>query len=172
MARPTLQELGEKYGTDKATRHSYLPTYDLLLTRLCDDPIHLLEVGVEEGRSLRMWREYFPQAEIIGIDNDRRKRWGEVEGCLVVVVDSCRFNPTVLGNKQFEVIIDDGSHEPEDQCLTLCNLWSHLAHGGLYFIEDVRPESLQYLAVFEGLVIDLRHVKDTPDDILIIKRKP
>lgn len=173
MDRPTLQQLGEKHGTDKATRHSYLPTYDILLTGLRDEPIHLLEVGVEEGRSLRMWREYFPQAEIVGIDNDKRQRWlGLTEGCLVAMIDSRDFDPTALGRKQFDVIIDDGSHEPEDQCLTLCNLWPNLAQGGLYFIEDVRPESLPYLSVFGGLVLDLRHLKATPDDILIIKNKP
>lgn len=50
--RPTLDELANKYGTDKGTeylgscRHGYAEMYDPLLSKWRDEPIRMLEVGV------------------------------------------------------------------------------------------------------------------------------
>ena len=48
---------------------SYLEVYDLVLTSLRGKPITLLEIGVQNGRSLEIWDKYFPNAQkILGCD--------------------------------------------------------------------------------------------------------
>jgi hypothetical protein len=65
----TLDELGLKYGTDKASlHHNYLNFYEGFVAPLRDQPLTLLEIGVFQGASLRMWREYFPYAKVVGVD--------------------------------------------------------------------------------------------------------
>ena len=54
-----LHELGLKYKTDKATFHKYLDFYEKKLPGR-DFAGRLLEVGVMDGASMRMWREYVP----------------------------------------------------------------------------------------------------------------
>jgi len=62
-------------GTDKEGAHSYTAAYDGHLGRFRDQPITLLEIGIggyadpaKGGASLRMWKTYFPQAQIFGLD--------------------------------------------------------------------------------------------------------
>ena len=60
----TLQELAFMYGTDKL-EHGYIPFYEKHLPK---NTKKLLEIGVKEGRSIRMWQKYFPETEIHGLD--------------------------------------------------------------------------------------------------------
>src|SRR5215203_706034 len=71
-----LCDLAEKYGTDKGpSGHNYTPYYEEYLQHRRFRALTLLELGVWKGASLRMWRDYFPSATIVGIDNkDRRVR--------------------------------------------------------------------------------------------------
>ena len=54
--------------TDKHTTHSYDTVYHQLLSGKRDSVTSVLEIGVREGDSLRVWREYFPNATIHGIE--------------------------------------------------------------------------------------------------------
>ena len=73
----TLEQLGERSGSDKLT-HGYLSFYEDLFAAIRARPIRLLEIGVggfEQpddpsfgGHSLRMWRDFFPDAQIVGLD--------------------------------------------------------------------------------------------------------
>ena len=60
----SLEELSKKYGaddswngTDKGTSHSYIETYEGLLSGSVGKGITLLEIGVATGKSLLMWEE-------------------------------------------------------------------------------------------------------------------
>jgi hypothetical protein len=55
-----LKEIGEKYGTDKV-EHDYLDFYEKELPKQVGK---LLEIGVLNGASLRMWKEYYTEAAI------------------------------------------------------------------------------------------------------------
>lgn len=63
----TLDEIGLKYNTDKSSRaHGYLDFYEKYFPK--DLQGRILEIGVMDGYSLKMWNEYYSKAEIIGID--------------------------------------------------------------------------------------------------------
>ena len=69
MALGILDELGILHGTDKGSLgHGYLGHYERILGPLRDEPITILEIGVSDGASLRMWADYFTRATIVGVD--------------------------------------------------------------------------------------------------------
>jgi hypothetical protein len=125
-----LAELAAKYGTDKL-EHGYLPFYE---THLPKNPKKILEIGVKEGRSIQMWKEYFPDAEIHGLDLFQEFEIPQIEGCYFWKGNQCDYRILEkLREQEFDVIIDDGSHNSRDQMITFFGLFS----GQHYFIEDV-----------------------------------
>jgi 8-demethyl-8-(2-methoxy-alpha-L-rhamnosyl)tetracenomycin-C 3'-O-methyltransferase len=131
----SLHDIGMRHGTDKAWCHGYTHRYAPLFEPLRDQPIRLLELGVKDGASLRMWREYFPNASIFGLDINPVV----VPNCTVFVGDQA--DPLVIGNAgdncgPFDVIIDDASHISSKTIASFELLWPHLRPGGVYAIED------------------------------------
>ena len=63
----TLLEIAKKYPTSK-NDHGFIEIYHKYFSNLKDHKINILEIGVERGDSLRMWREYFTNATICAID--------------------------------------------------------------------------------------------------------
>lgn len=137
---PRLDTIGLKYGTDKASsEHDYLRHYDDYFWLHRYDKLTLLEMGVWQGASLRMWREYFPEATIVGIDNVNR-------GVRIPGVDihKCsQENEIGLYNLQglyggFDIIVDDASHISSKTITAFRALWPALNPGGVYVIEDLQ----------------------------------
>ena len=139
METVSLDNLEWKHGTDKSTRiHGFALAYDRLLTPLRLMPIRLLEIGVGSGGSLRAWRDYFPHAEIFGVDiNPDVPR---VEGVETIIGD--QGDPSFLYTlvdrlKPLHVIVDDGSHLWGDQIFTFEQLFPIVEPDGFYIIEDL-----------------------------------
>jgi len=171
----SLSDIGAACGTDKGTIHSYLDHYEMLLGDRRGSPLKILEFGIENGASLKMWAEFFPKAEVHGVD-------------LVLdnVSEEVRKNPRIslhllntlskstmgFHDSQFDVIIDDGSHVPEDQIITFHYFWRCLKPGGMYFIEDVsEPRFCEYWTLPQFNF--LKFLKDgRGDDIIVSVRKP
>lgn len=96
----------------------------------------LLEIGVQKGRSLRMWAKAFPEAEIVGLDLNEPTE--EIPETNIKFVQGNQADLLVLDKLgDFDVIIDDGSHRTDDQIRSFKFLIHHLSAGGLYFMEDV-----------------------------------
>lgn len=136
-----LCELAYKYDTDKrpgSGRHNYTPFYHFLLHD--KEVSKILEIGVDKGRSLRMWQEYFPKAQIWGIDNDPDKIINEdrIRSVLCDQSSKEKLEEAIqtLGY-DFDFICDDGSHNPKHQVLSATVLVPLLKVGGYYIIEDV-----------------------------------
>lgn len=151
-----------KFKTDKGLVHSYLPVYDMLFERFRDHA-DILEIGIAEGGSLRLWEAYFRSGTVTGIDIDtvirKRGRITTLRG------DSTILN---LGSNMFDIIIDDGSHRVMDQIKTFQHMKRSLRPDGIYTIEDVRIENVPILlSISEFTVIDLRRVRHREDDILL-----
>lgn len=143
----TLNELGLKHGTDKASSgHNYCHTYERYLAPLRQEQLVLLEIGVggEEhldrgGQSLRMWHDYFPNALVVGVDVypkqlPEQARIHIYQGSQ----DDAPFLQDVVnrvGSPQ--VIVDDGSHHNRLTSQTFDILFPLLKPGGLYICEDV-----------------------------------
>ena len=132
----TLREIAGRYDTDKARPQRLLLTaYERLLEPRRTEKLRLVEIGVLGGGSLRMWRDYLPNAEITGADLDPVT----VEGFTVLHGDQGdpEFLAQLAEHGPFDVVIDDGSHRTAHQLTTLEHLWPHLNPGGIYFVEDI-----------------------------------
>lgn len=130
---PTLHELGLKHGTDKATYHGYCAFYEqhLPARHACSA---LLEVGVKDGASLRMWRDWYHLARVVGVDINPPLA---IAGCTVLQMDATMPIVRELLPGPWDVIIDDGSHRTLDQQTTFELLWPTLRPGGWYVVEDI-----------------------------------
>ena len=101
---------------------TYFNVYDQLLSKYRDKSIVFLEIGILDGGSLFMWRDFFgPQARIIGVDlNPDAKKW-EKEGFEIFIGDqsSAEFWKNTL-NKigKLDIVLDDGGHTYEQQIMT------------------------------------------------------
>ena len=134
-----LDELALKHGTDKASAiHNYTRYYEQYFEPLRDKPLRILEIGIATGASLRMWREYFPNAEIIGLDKD--EAYMTKEGVITIKGDQSNKRHLLQVAElytPFDIIIDDGSHINKDLLLTFETLFVALKSGGLYVAEDL-----------------------------------
>ncbi len=63
-----LAHIALKYDTDKAVHTHYLRNYEHYFGDLRDKEIRLFELGVKEGGSLYLWRDYFERGLIVGLD--------------------------------------------------------------------------------------------------------
>lgn len=146
-----LNDLGVKYKADKSSIfHNYLDFYQEQLPDR-DFSGRLLEIGVMDGASMKMWRDYYPNAEIVGIDikpmdfmhNDD---WKVPESIKLIQCDGTDPKQTKkLGN--FDIIIDDGSHYWADQQKSFDILYKQqLNEGGVYILEDLWTSHIDFYA--------------------------
>ena len=190
-----LDELMNRYGSDKA-RNGYVPVYHSFMKHIRDKPIDLLEVGIgtmipgvnssmvgyslpgySPGGSLRAWRDYFSSGRIVGVDVQPDTQFTE-ERIETFLADSGSKEQLdrVLGDRMFDVIIDDGLHYDETQIKTMENLWARVRPGGYYVIEDI--------TVWSRIPTEMRHRIDEIigkdgfyfltelKNVLVVSRKP
>ena len=100
------------------------------------NPKRVLEIGVQHGGSLKIWRDMFPEAEIVGVDIDQECKQYEGERITVHIGDQkdVKFLES-LGD--FDIIIDDGGHTMTQQQVSMKWLLPQLREGGVYVIEDL-----------------------------------
>lgn len=127
-----LDELGLKYGTDKASNgHNFLDFYE---ANLPHNPKRILEIGAYEGASLKMWRDYYPEAEIVGIDIWKQL---DIDGVKMLIMDATD-EEAMRSLGKFDIIIDDGSHKMAQQQTALkYGLDFMLNEGGVFIMEDL-----------------------------------
>ena len=145
--RPNLTELAKRYGTDKWGNHRYTPHYQRHFQQWRDRELNLLEIGIggyaregHGGASLRMWKAYFPNAQIFGldiedksfVDEDRIRTFQGSQTDAIVLKD------IVAEAGEIDIVIDDGSHRPADIIATFNILFPLLADRGFYVIEDTQ----------------------------------
>lgn len=155
-----LLELAIKYGSDKAD-HSYCPFYEQSLPK---SPKKILEIGVLKGASLAMWAEYFPYAEVHGLDLFAENNLKDIEAFLWNDrgFDNIKLHKgnqcdwlllEMLRNEDFDIIIDDGSHNSRDQMITFFGLFN----GKHYYIEDIQCNEEEFYS--QGLPMPMRAAK-------------
>jgi len=181
----SLVDLADNSRTDKNTAHSYLPLYDTLFSRLREKAVNVLEVGIQTGGSIKLWRDYFQNSTVYGLDimpssnlwpviaNDSRIK-------LFTNTDAYNidfFNKTFLSpDLKFDMMLDDGPHTLESM-KAFIELYSHLlTDDGILVIEDV--QSWEWISILKSTVpselqeyiqvYDLRENKGRIDDIVFI----
>jgi hypothetical protein len=147
MGERSLRDIALAVGTDKETAHSYATAYERHLGHLRDRPIRLLEIGVggysdphAGGASLRMWKEFFPRGEIVGVDIHDKSALAEPR---ITIVQGDQSDGEFLDDVAtrygpFDVIVDDGSHICAHVIKSFRHLFGSLTDGGTYAIEDLQ----------------------------------
>lgn len=142
-----LHILAKIYRTDKRGGHHYIDHYISHLEVLRNQKIKLLEIGVggyenplKGGKSLRMWKSYFPKGEIYSIDIHDKTALQEprIKIFQGSQVDKAFLERVIDEIGTPDVIIDDGSHINEHVITTFKLLFPKLKDGGLYFVEDTQ----------------------------------
>lgn len=182
----TMGEIFTKHGSDKNTFHSYGPIYD----RLFPDRAavrSVLEVGIASGQSVLAWLEIFPNAQVLGIDKEpcHNAKVGSTDPLIhplvprpdrleIIQADLRDIAALKLAvqNRQFDLIVEDSSHQLDDSLRTLFLLYQHIAPGGLYVIEELEGSHshITSLELFKGVEC---HVTRGPvaGELLVVIRK-
>jgi SAM-dependent methyltransferase len=134
--------LPEGSATDAAVKPApYLPIYEQLLGPMRKEAFTLLELGVWSGHSLRMWRDAFPRATVVGVDLAPPDL---TLGPRVHVIQGDQADAELMQRVRdevapagFDVIVDDASHIGITTARSVQVLYGrHLRAGGIYVIED------------------------------------
>lgn len=174
--------------TDKNTRHSYLELYESLLSSKKETAKNVLEIGVHVGGSIKLWKDYFTNAtirglDVIGIENvidEVRSNDRVILHMNTNAYDNTFFtNEFVNKNIKFDFMIDDGPHTLESQMQFVAMYSQIMTDDGILIVEDVQGwDWLEYLKnqVPEHLkncieTYDLRPNKDRYDDIVFVLNK-
>ena len=128
---PPLEELANKYGTDKAVGdHGYVQLYGMLLDHMRENVLNFTEIGTNEGNSMLLWHEYFPNAQTWHLDirlhPQARSRVRYLPRAHLLQANSTqRSAPTKLhlAEESMDVVLDDGDHTWHANEATLLTFW-------------------------------------------------
>lgn len=169
--------------TDKNTWHCYIDCiYDSKFSPRKDSTSKVLEIGMDSGDSLRLWRDYFENANIFGIDIKDAYRTFTVEDSnrITRIVGDAYSKPVIdLISNDFDIIIDDGPHTLQSMMVFAQHYSTKLAKDGIAIIEDI--PKLDWITTIAGAIprnqnlvwqaYDLRTVRPKEDDIVLIIQK-
>lgn len=173
-----LQKLNPSlYSTDKFTSHAYGEFYDKLFEGKENEPMSIIEIGVNDGGSVRLWHDYLKKSIVTGIDIS--DIWSNASksdylGLILRLNADAYAQPISLS--LVDIIIDDGPHTLSSQIYAIKNFPSYLKSGGILVIEDVPSGAESEIIKHAPLggtveVINLRHVTGRWDDCLITFKK-
>ncbi len=136
-----LASAGEVAGTDKIFAHHYERAYARHLNRFRHSKdFAMVEIGYGSGAGIKFWASIFPSGYIYCLDRDV----GNISdsGFSVIATDQSDLQSLRNGIDQIShsisLVVDDGSHFPSHQLLSLSFLFQNLLiNGGIYIIEDV-----------------------------------
>ena len=133
----------------------YFDIYHRHLSRFIGQPVHLLEVGIYSGGSLRMWSDYLGEgARIYGVDIEEACRAYENEKTSIFIGDQedrDLWRRIKQDAPAIDVVIDDGGHLPEQQIATFEEMLPHIRPRGVYICEDIHGSNNRFAAYLQGL---------------------
>ena len=180
-----------EFGSDKEVRHNYAEAYIEILTGV-ESP-HILEIGLGSlngfpygglppGGSIKAWRDAYPTSVIVGADIDPESVSAISEVGFIVDQTSDdsidAFTESIRQYSPFDIVVDDGFHDPHANFRTLLKVFPLVAKSGAYVIEDVHETLIDFWRVIAATLnadLELRDLRnDRPtveDNILLIFRK-
>ena len=162
-----LCNIGSKHKTDKSplvgNSHAYTCFYDLLFSNLRYRDILFGEIGIYKNASMKMWREYFHNANLYGWDCFPEES-GEERYQVCDFVQSAKndlLHNTIYDymnvkddksietsfkkiNKKFDILIDDSDHYFWSQIRIIRSAINYIKPGGILIIEDVQYKMYEY----------------------------
>jgi SAM-dependent methyltransferase len=178
IPRQTFNEISylcDLYGSDKGSlyggggyyswpAHTYTPVYEHLFSPVRGSVDAVFECGLgtnnpsipssmgidgQPGASLRVWRDYFPNAIVVGADidkdilfEDERIHTGFIDQTSPQEIDNFFASLAPKYPASFDIMIDDGLHTFDAAVCLFENSFSHLKEGGLYVIEDMNLKNI------------------------------
>jgi hypothetical protein len=130
-----------KYNTDKILHDKYFPAYEELFLPLRKKINLLFEIGVGHGGSIRGFRDYFPNAQIVGFEINPERQFG-TDRAAVELGDATneKFIKEMLDKYgDPDIVIDDGSHESKDIKASFRLLYPHTKV--CYVMEDLSTQA-------------------------------
>lgn len=188
-----LCKLAYKYGSDKCAKlkHAYTPYYYELFKDMRLTTKKVLEIGIGfhvgmehvekvkgkylTGASLYMWRDFFPNANIYGADMDQRTLFKD-DRISTFYCDQTKKEDLENLIRQtgydIDIVIDDGSHNWQDQTFACLNLMPLLQKNVFYLIEDIKqPDKIvESLKDYDCTVAPIRR-RHSDDNIILVRHK-
>jgi len=163
-----LCKLGIKYPTDKSPyntqntvtkhgsghRHPYTAVYDFIFSPIRYNNINIAEIGILDNMSMQCWREYFPNANLFGfdinqnfIDNGNSFNLSNTTYDYMNVKDILSIKSGLSKYAKYDIIIEDTTHQIDDQIRVCSIAHEYLKPGGILIIEDIFrniPENIYF----------------------------
>ena len=181
----SLEQIVDNSRTDKNTTHSYLPLYQDLLISKKETAKNVLEIGIYNGGSIKLWSDFFTNANVYGLDiMNMNDVWEDIKNKEKIILHTSSdaynndFFITNFLNKNIkcDFMLDDGPHSLDSMKQFIILYSQIMTDDGILIIEDVQswdwidllkntvPEHLkQYIKIY-----DLRPNKNRYDDIIFI----
>ena len=176
----TLDKIFYYYGSDKANifkktqdkGHGYSIFYEKKFEKFKNNKINILEIGSYSGASAAAFTKFFPNSNIFCFDINisnfiYKSKQIHVFGLdiknKISVEKALNLILTKFNIKEFDVIIDDGSHNLNDILITLKSFFKLLKKKGLFIIEDFKyPNYYKYNKNIEHIYVDefLKNLED------------
>ena len=185
----SMNAISENNLTDKNTAHSYFDTYEQLFGPIRKTASNILEVGIYWGGSIQLWRDYFPNAQIYGVDicdmEFIKKESVKNDHHITLFTNTNGYDDHFIQqnfinkNIKFDIAIDDGPHTLQSMIDFVFKYSQLLSDNGILIIEDI-PD-FNWINTLEQYVpynlkkyiqkFDLRHIKGRYDDIVFVINK-
>jgi 23S rRNA U2552 (ribose-2'-O)-methylase RlmE/FtsJ len=154
----------------------YFDIYERHFKKFVGKEVHIAEVGVYSGGSLKMWQSYFgDKCKVYGIDIIEECKTYEDENVKIFIGDQedrsfwKQFREAV---PRIDILIDDGGHLAEQQIVTLEEILPFISPGGVYLCEDVSGSRMKLTAYMNGLQNELNHIDAHSPDSINFKTTP
>jgi hypothetical protein len=189
LHRIKIKDFIDNKLTNKNTLHSYVNVYEDMFDSLRYTAKNILEIGMAPGGSIMVWRNYFINAHIYGIDTcnlaDIQRQDIKNDYHITLFPNTNAYNDQFIRdnfinkNIKFDMILDDASHTLEDIIYFIIKYLPLLSNNGIMIIENI--QKFEWIEILKLIVpdefkqniqiYDLRHIKNRYDDILFVINK-
>ncbi len=189
LHRIKIKDFIDNKLTDKNTLHSYVNVYEDMFDSLRYTAKNILEIGMGLGGSIMVWRNYFINAHIYGIDTcnlaDIHSQSIKNDYHITLFPNTNGYNDQFIRdnftnkNIKFDMVLDDASHTLEDIIYFIIKYLPLLSDNGIMVIESIKK--MEWIEILKLIVpdefkkniqiYDLRHIKNRYDDVLFVVNK-
>ena len=151
-----------EYFNSFRQEHNYADLYQENLGELRNKKLDIFEIGLAKGDGLASFYFYFPQSNLVGVDNNpfrMRYKSKRIRNIYVDISSSKVLkNLTNHLNQKFDVIIEDCSHRLIDQILCFAENFKNLKKGGIYIVEDLNFPEIHKMYNPTNEAVDLKTI--------------
>ena len=189
LHRIKIKDFIDNKLTDKNTLHSYVNVYEDMFDSLRYTAKNILEIGMAPGGSIMVWRNYFINAHIYGIDTCNLdyicSQSIKNDYHITLFPNTNGYNDEFIRdnfinkNIKFDMVLDDASHTLEDIIYFIIKYLPLLSDNGIMVIESI--QKFEWIEILKLIVpdefkkniqiYDLRHIKNRHDDVLFVINK-